>query len=165
MLRNPRCLHNRLTDGDKVVSPTHRPRSTPLKHYFSATGTRFCYRLSKFQGLVQLEGLGKLKKFTSSGLEVATFQLSDVAHWNMFWAENILLSVEILFLLIVLQLENKFPRSQYCLHCSPCARWLTQGPSPHPAPFLRMHLFYILSLFFSPEDGGRRLLQNTGGLF
>jgi hypothetical protein len=30
---------------------------------------------SKPQGLVQLEGLGKFKKFTSSGLELVTFRL------------------------------------------------------------------------------------------
>jgi hypothetical protein len=35
---------------------------TPLKHYFYASGTHFCYRLSKPQGLVRLEGLGKLIK-------------------------------------------------------------------------------------------------------
>jgi hypothetical protein len=28
------CLENHLTDGDKVVGPTHRPRSTPKKNYF-----------------------------------------------------------------------------------------------------------------------------------
>jgi hypothetical protein len=33
----------------------------PQKHYFSASGTHFCYRLSKPQGLVWPEGLGKLK--------------------------------------------------------------------------------------------------------
>jgi hypothetical protein len=54
-------LDSRLTDGRKVVNLTHRPRSTPQKH-FSASGTRFCYRLSKPQGLVRPEGLGKLKK-------------------------------------------------------------------------------------------------------
>jgi hypothetical protein len=32
-------------------------------------------RVSEPQGLVQLEGLGKLKNFTSSGLEPATFWL------------------------------------------------------------------------------------------
>jgi hypothetical protein len=32
------------------------------KHYFSAFGTHFCYRLIKPQGLVWPEGLGKLKK-------------------------------------------------------------------------------------------------------
>jgi hypothetical protein len=31
-----------LTDGDKVVSPTHRPHFTPKKHYFSACDTHFC---------------------------------------------------------------------------------------------------------------------------
>jgi hypothetical protein len=39
---SPHCLDNRLTDGGKVVSPTHRPLSTPHKHYFSAFGTHFC---------------------------------------------------------------------------------------------------------------------------
>jgi hypothetical protein len=34
--------HNRLTDGGKVVSPTHRPHFTPQKHNFSASGTHFC---------------------------------------------------------------------------------------------------------------------------
>jgi hypothetical protein len=38
----PQCLHNWLTGGGKVVSPTHRPRSTPQKRTFSASGTRFC---------------------------------------------------------------------------------------------------------------------------
>jgi hypothetical protein len=37
MLRIPHCLDNRLTDGSKVVSPMHRPRSTPQKHYY------FCF--------------------------------------------------------------------------------------------------------------------------
>jgi hypothetical protein len=41
MLRIPHCLDNRLTDGSKVVSPTHPPRSTPQEHYFSVSGTRF----------------------------------------------------------------------------------------------------------------------------
>jgi hypothetical protein len=34
MLRIPHCLDNRLTDGGKVVSPTHRPHFTHKKHYF-----------------------------------------------------------------------------------------------------------------------------------
>jgi hypothetical protein len=54
MLRIPHCLGNRLTDGSKVVRLMHRPRSTLQKH-FSASGTHFCYRLSKPLGLVQLE--------------------------------------------------------------------------------------------------------------
>jgi hypothetical protein len=41
MLGIPHCLDNRPTDGDKVVSPTHRLRSSPQKHYFSASGTHF----------------------------------------------------------------------------------------------------------------------------
>jgi hypothetical protein len=42
MLRIPHSLHNRLTDGGKVVSPTHQPRSTLQNYYFSAFGTHFC---------------------------------------------------------------------------------------------------------------------------
>jgi hypothetical protein len=42
MLRIPHILYNRLTDGGKVVSPAHRPLSTPQKHYLSASGTHFC---------------------------------------------------------------------------------------------------------------------------
>jgi hypothetical protein len=37
MLRIPHCLDNRLTDGGKLASPKHRPRSTPHKHCFPAT--------------------------------------------------------------------------------------------------------------------------------
>jgi hypothetical protein len=57
------CLDSRLIDGGKVVSLTHRRRSTPQKHYFSAPCTYFCKRLSTPQGLVRLEGLDKFKKF------------------------------------------------------------------------------------------------------
>jgi hypothetical protein len=63
MLRIVRCPDSRLTDGGKVVSSMHWPRSTPQKHYFSASGTHFCYRLSKLQGLVRLEGLHTLNNF------------------------------------------------------------------------------------------------------
>jgi hypothetical protein len=62
MLRIPHCLDNRLTNGGKVVSPTHRLRFTPEKHYLYASGTHFYYRLSEPQGLVRLEGLDRLKK-------------------------------------------------------------------------------------------------------
>jgi hypothetical protein len=48
--------------GGKVRSPTHRPRSTPQKHYFSAFGTPLCQSLSKSQRPVRPEGLGQLKK-------------------------------------------------------------------------------------------------------
>jgi hypothetical protein len=56
------CPYNLFPDGGKIVSFTHRPRSTPQKHFsFSVSGIHICYRLSTPQGLVQLEGLGKLK--------------------------------------------------------------------------------------------------------
>jgi hypothetical protein len=48
ILRIPHCLDNRLTDGGKVVSPTHRLHFTLHKH-FSASGTHFYYKLSEPQ--------------------------------------------------------------------------------------------------------------------
>jgi hypothetical protein len=65
------CQDNRLTHGGEVVSLTRRPRSTPQKHYFSASGTNFCYRLSKPQGLVRPEGLRKFKKKNQSPRRVS----------------------------------------------------------------------------------------------
>jgi hypothetical protein len=40
MFRVPHCVDNWLTGGGKVVSPTHRSRSTSHKH-FSASVTHF----------------------------------------------------------------------------------------------------------------------------
>jgi hypothetical protein len=48
--------------GSKVVSPMHRPRSAPQKHYFMFL-VLISVRDSEPQGLVRLEGLGKLKTF------------------------------------------------------------------------------------------------------
>jgi hypothetical protein len=57
MLRIPQCLDNRLIDSGKVASPTHPPHFTPQKHYFFyVSGTHFCKRLSKPQGLVRVNG-------------------------------------------------------------------------------------------------------------
>jgi hypothetical protein len=81
MLRIPHCLDNRLTDGGKVVSPTHRPRSTPHKHYFSALillqGERvfssqkcpdwLCGPLNfSFNGYRELFPMGKSDRFVTS---------------------------------------------------------------------------------------------------
>jgi hypothetical protein len=74
MLWIPQCLDDRLTDGGKIASPTYWPHCTYQEHYFSASGTHFCCRPSKPQGLMWQEGLGKLKKITSTGLEPMTFQ-------------------------------------------------------------------------------------------
>jgi hypothetical protein len=59
MLRIPHCPDN----GRKVDSLTYCLHSAPQIHYFSAYATHFCSRLSELQGLVQPDGLGKLKKF------------------------------------------------------------------------------------------------------
>jgi hypothetical protein len=65
-----------LERGPLSLVSTHAPAAlySPEK----VSGTHFCWRLSKPQSLVRLEGLGKLKKknsFTSSGLEPATFRI------------------------------------------------------------------------------------------
>jgi hypothetical protein len=60
MLRIPHYLDNRLTDSGNVVGPKHPPHFTPQKHYYYVSGTHFCWRLSKPQGLVRPEGLGKI---------------------------------------------------------------------------------------------------------
>jgi hypothetical protein len=52
-----------------ILSLTHRPLTTPQKHYFYLSGLHFCWRLNKPQGLVRPEGLGKFK------IEPATFRL------------------------------------------------------------------------------------------
>jgi hypothetical protein len=76
MLTIPHYLDNRLTDGDKVVSSTHRPRSTPQIHYFSVL-VLISVRGGVTPGLSAAGRLEKLKKksFTSSGFEPATFWL------------------------------------------------------------------------------------------
>jgi hypothetical protein len=48
----------------------------PQKHYFSASGAHFCWQLSKPQGPVWSEELGKsIKSFTSSDLSSFTQNL------------------------------------------------------------------------------------------
>jgi hypothetical protein len=53
---------NRLTDGGEIVSFTHRLRSTPQKQLVTCFSYSFLLEGGKSQGLVRLEGLGKLKK-------------------------------------------------------------------------------------------------------
>jgi hypothetical protein len=61
MLRIPHCQDNRLTDGGKSVSLKHRlPVYSPKRLFISVSGIHFYSKLSKPQGLVRPEGLGKL---------------------------------------------------------------------------------------------------------
>jgi hypothetical protein len=53
-----------LKDAGKVVSVTLWPCSTPPETFFFVSGTHIYKKLSKLQGLVQLEGLGQLTKFS-----------------------------------------------------------------------------------------------------
>jgi hypothetical protein len=55
MLRIPHCLDSRLTDGSKVVSPTHPPHFTPQNHhYFYVSGTHFCITAFFSRALVDI---------------------------------------------------------------------------------------------------------------
>jgi hypothetical protein len=78
MLRTPHCIDNRLIDGGKAVNPTHPPHFPSQKHYyFYVSGTHFRLGLSKPQGLLRPEGLGKLKKkIPSSGIEAKGISFS-----------------------------------------------------------------------------------------
>jgi hypothetical protein len=54
----------------RLSAPTYPSHFTPQKHYyFYVSDTHFCYGLSKLQGLLRPEGLGKFKKIRSSGIE------------------------------------------------------------------------------------------------
>jgi hypothetical protein len=75
MSRIPHCLGNRLTDGGKAVSPTHQAALYSPDTLFFCFWYSFLLEVSEPQGLVRPKGLGKLKMFTSSGLEPATFWL------------------------------------------------------------------------------------------
>jgi hypothetical protein len=68
-------LSRQLTDGGEVISFTDRLRSN-LQKNISGFETHFYKRLSKPQGPMRPEGLGKLKKLkASSGLEPAAVRL------------------------------------------------------------------------------------------
>jgi hypothetical protein len=58
------------------LSALRTGRALLTRNIMSDSGTHFCYRLSKRQGLVRPDGLGKLKKFFHLiGLQPATFRL------------------------------------------------------------------------------------------
>jgi hypothetical protein len=59
MLRIPHCLDSRLTDGGEVVSHTHRPHITLEEDRLLFISFR---GWGNPRAIVQLEGLGKLKK-------------------------------------------------------------------------------------------------------
>jgi hypothetical protein len=65
------CLDSRVTDGGKVVSLTSRKPFTPKEDSWYS----FLSGWVDPRAIVRLEGLGKLKKSTSSGLDPATFRL------------------------------------------------------------------------------------------
>jgi hypothetical protein len=62
MLRIPRRLDSQLTDGDEVFSLTSGPPIWSPKRNFSVAVIHFYHRLSRHQGLMLAEGLGKLIK-------------------------------------------------------------------------------------------------------
>jgi hypothetical protein len=53
----------------RLSAPSNPPHFTPQKHYyFYVSGTHFCQRLGKPQGLVRPEGLGKFKIYKQIGI-------------------------------------------------------------------------------------------------
>jgi hypothetical protein len=65
----------------KIVSPTHPPHFTPQKrYYFYVSGTHFCSKLNKPQGLVQPEELGKFKKNQLIGYRIRDFPVFNIMH-------------------------------------------------------------------------------------
>jgi hypothetical protein len=63
MLRIPHCLDNWFIDGGKVVSLNALTTNLlPRNIFISASDAHFYQSLSKLQGLVRLEGLGKVIK-------------------------------------------------------------------------------------------------------
>jgi hypothetical protein len=75
MLRIPHFLDCRLTDGDEVVSLTCQLCFTLQKHFLVLISVRGLVNPT----ILQLEGLGKLKRHsvTSMGIEHATFWLVE----------------------------------------------------------------------------------------
>jgi hypothetical protein len=65
------CVESRLTDGGKL-SPTRWPPFNPLGRFLVLISVRGWVDP---RAIVRLEGLGKLKKSTSSGLDPTTFRL------------------------------------------------------------------------------------------
>jgi hypothetical protein len=76
MLRIPHCLDNRLTDGGKVVSLVSLVRTLLPRNVIFLLLVHISVRGSvNPRTLMWLKILGKLKKFSSSRLERATFRL------------------------------------------------------------------------------------------
>jgi hypothetical protein len=78
MLRIPHCLDNQLTDGGKVVSPTHPPHVTPQKHYyFHVSGTNFyTYKFSL------LNFNGQLTPFNSNTVSFLSVHREGKVWWR-----------------------------------------------------------------------------------
>jgi hypothetical protein len=83
------------------------PRFTTDKHYFSASDTQFCYRLSKPQGLLRPEGLGKLIKTNNSPLRVSNPRPSGLQNRALLLITvNVVLSSPILVTLMMKALRS-----------------------------------------------------------
>jgi hypothetical protein len=67
MLWIPHHLDSQLTDDPKIAILTHRPLSTPQKHYISAAGTHFCYPQNVLISTSKIIMAWLLSPFTCSG--------------------------------------------------------------------------------------------------
>jgi hypothetical protein len=76
VLRIPHCLDNRLTDGGKVAIGTHRPHSTPHKHFqLLALISVIGWVTPGRNAAGRIRKTANKKIFSSPGLDPATFRL------------------------------------------------------------------------------------------
>jgi hypothetical protein len=88
MLRIPHCLDNRLIDGGKVVSPTHRPHFTPQKYTHTHTHTHTQCVHKVYSGFWKILARKQIELATC-GLRQITAKLWKFFHWPQYtsmWA-------------------------------------------------------------------------------
>jgi hypothetical protein len=94
MLRIPHCLDNRLTDGCKVVSPTHRPLFYSPETFFmllvlisvrGSIANKIIRNPGKEMLLVKPEGKGRLKWRSLGGSTILTWilEIQDGKVWQL----------------------------------------------------------------------------------
>jgi hypothetical protein len=148
---------SRQSDGGKVVSPTRRPPFTPPGRFLvliSLTGW------VDPRAIVRLKALGKLKKFTSTGLDPATFRLPDFSLPSQSWTANISSSSWCRPTWMTEDLK-----SSIFWDITPCSLMKVDGRfwGTGSASYLH-HAGLLFEFLYNPEDGDNMFLQNVGWL-